>query len=341
MDKIERIRAVIEGRIPDRVPYAFWSHFPEVDRDPELLTRTTVQFVSDYNVDLVKVMSNGMYAVEDFGCACDFSDVSRGGVAKITQTLIRSPDDWMKIEPLSLDSPALRRELRTLELMLNELGGKLPILFTVFSPLTIAEKLSCGALRGHLDAGAGQAIHHALSAMAETVRQLSAKAIDMGADGVFFANQAGTRLRFSPGEHLEYGVRYDMEALKGASKGWCNAIHLHGENIFFDDFLDYPVQILNWHVWETAPGIDKALQKTTKCLMGGIKRFSITENKKDELSAQIWASLAQSGGIRHILTPGCVVRLPVPPDALKHIEDTITEASRRLLTTSARQTAEV
>lgn len=331
MNKTERIRAAIEGKIPDRVPYAFWSHFPEVDRDPELLTQTTIKFVSDFDTDLIKIMSNGMYAVEDFGCTCDFSDVARGGVAKITKTPIGVFDDWAKIEPLPPTAPALSRELRTLSLIVKELGGKAPILFTVFSPLTIAEKLSCGKLRAHLDGGGGKSLHRALAAMAETVRDLSAKAIEMGADGVFFATQTGTRSRFTPEEHAEYGVRYDMEALKGASKGWCNAIHLHGEDVYFEEYLDYPVQILNWHVWETAPEIDKAARKTDKCLMGGLKRFSITENKKDELTAQVWASMAQSGGRRHILTPGCVVRLPVPPDALQHIATTITEASQAIL----------
>ena len=331
MNKIERIRAAIEGKPVDRVPYAFWSHFPEADRDPELLAQAVVRFVSDYDTDLVKVMSNGMYAVEDFGCECDFSEVARGGVAKVTKTPIETPGDWMKIKPLPLGSPVLARELRALELILAGLKGKLPVLFTVFSPLTIAEKLSCGKLREHLDAGYGDAVDNALAAMAETVKNLSAKAIELGADGVFFATQTAVRSCFSASEHARYGVKHDLKALEGASRGWCNAIHLHGADIFFDEYLSYPVQILNWHVWETAPDIDEALEKSDKCVMGGLKRFSITENKKDELTAQIWASLAQSGGKRHILAPGCVVRLPVPASALRHIAATICKASESVL----------
>lgn len=322
MNKIDRIRAAVEGRVPDRVPYTFWSHFPEIDRDPELLTQATVQLVDDYDIDLVKVMSNGMYAVEDFGCECDFSEVSRGGVAKIVKTPVVSVDDWSKIAELSLDSPALRREIETLGRILEKLKGRIPVLFTVFSPLTIAEKLSCGALCGHLDSGGGTAVHRALGAMAETVRALSEKALETGADGVFFATQSAVRERFSAEEYAEYGVPYDLKALEGASKGWCNTVHLHGSDIHFDKCVDYPVQILNWHVWETAPDIGEAAKKTSKCLMGGLKRFSITENRKDELSVQIRDSLSQSGGMRHILSPGCVIRLPIPPDALRHIRET-------------------
>ena len=331
MNKIERMRAALEGKSVDRAPYGFWSHFPQVDRDPEALTRTMVQFVSDYDTDFIKIMSNGMYAVEDFGCECDFSEVERGGVAKLLSTPIESPEDWKKVRVLSPDAPALSRELKTLALTLKELKGKLPVLFTVFSPLTVAEKLSRGKLRAHLDGAGGPFLHGALEAIAETVSELSRKAIEMGADGVFFATQTGRRDFLTPGEYREFGRHYDLKALEGAQAGWCNAVHIHGEDVYFDDFCDYPVHILNWHVWETAPEIAQAMKKTDKCLMGGIKRFSITGNSKDEISAQIWASLAQSGGRRHIVTPGCVVRLPLPEDALKQVERAITEASEAIL----------
>jgi uroporphyrinogen decarboxylase len=331
MNKVERVRAAVEGRAPDRVPCAFWSHLPGIDRDPDLLAEATVRLVADYDIDLVKTMSNGMYEIEDFGCQCDFSKVTSGGVAELVSTPVNAPEDWNAIRPLPPDSPALGRELRMLERVLRELKGKLPVIFTVFSPLTLAEKLSLGKVRSHLDEGGGKALHRALEALAGTTRELSREAIKMGADGVFYATQVATARKFTSEEHREYGKPYDLMALEGAKEGWCNVVHLHGEDVYFDDFCDYPVQVINWHVWETAPEIASAMKKTGKCLMGGLKRFSITDDKKDEISAQIWASLAQSGGRRHILSPGCVIRLPLPPSALQHVGQTLREASASLL----------
>lgn len=331
MSSMERMRAALQGGPVDRVPYAFWSHLPGIDRDPNRLAETTVKLVSDYGLDFIKTMPNGMYAVEDFGCSCDFSEVTRGGVAKLVSSPISNPEDWARIRPLGADAPVLARELRALELVINELKGRVPVLFTVFSPMTTAEKLSCGKLRAHIDAGAGPYLHQALYAIAQTTKALLQRALSMGASGAFFAVQTATGKKLSLEEHREFGKRYDLIALEGASGGWCNAVHIHGDDIYFGEFCDYPVQILNWHVWETAPDICDAAAMTDKCLMGGLKRFSITENKEDELRAQIWAALAQSGGRRHILTPGCVVRLPIPESALHHLRQTLCVACDCLL----------
>lgn len=331
MNSMERMKAVLEGDPVDRIPYSFWSHLPEIDRNAECMAEATVKFASDYNLDFIKTMPNGMYAIEDFGCECDFSEVSLGGVAKLASTPIQEPHDWALIHQLDIDTPALSRELRTVELILKELKGKAPVLFTVFSPLTTAEKISGGRLRTHIDNGKHEHLHHALASIAQTTKKLSEKAIAMGADGVFLATQSATNKKFSLEEYQEFGKRYDLIVLEGAINGWCNTLHIHGDDIYFNELSDYPVQILNWHVWETAPDICDAIRTTDKCLMGGLKRFSITENKKDELRAQIWASLAQSGGKRHILTPGCVIRPPIPESALLHLSQTLCEACDSLL----------
>lgn len=331
MSSMERMMAVLRGDPVDRIPYSFWSHLPEIDRDAERMAEATVKFVYDYDLDFIKTMPNGMYAIEDFGCKCDFSEVPLGGVAKLAATPIQKPQDWGLIHQLEMDAPALSRELRTVEFILKELKGKVPVLFTVFSPLTTAEKISGGRLRAHIDAGARKHLHKALDSIAQTTKKLSEKAIAMGVDGVFLATQSATNKKFSLEEYLEFGKHYDLIALEGAIGGWCNALHIHGDDIYFNELSDYPVQILNWHVWETAPDICDAIKTTDKCIMGGLKRFSITENKKDELSAQIWASLAQSEGRRHILTPGCVIRPPMPESALRHLRQTLCRACDSLL----------
>lgn len=72
MTKKQRIRAAVEKKRPDRLPYSLWTHLPGIDLDPQALANATCQFYKDYDVDIIKMMSNGMYAVEDFGCKVDF-----------------------------------------------------------------------------------------------------------------------------------------------------------------------------------------------------------------------------------------------------------------------------
>ena len=145
MTKIERVAAAVSGERPDRVPYSFWTHLPGIDLDPVLLAEKTYEFYKEYDIDVIKTMNNGMYAVEDFGCTVDYSEIQKGGTAKITSTPVAVPDDWDKIDVCSIDKGSLRRELYSLELLLDRLsasGEEVPVLFTVFSPLTIADKLS-------------------------------------------------------------------------------------------------------------------------------------------------------------------------------------------------------
>ena len=91
MTKAERIRAAVEGRDVDVVPFSFWSHFPDVDMDPEKLAECTYSFYKTYDVDFIKTMSNGMYSIEDLGCTVDYSGIKAGGVAKLVHTPIQQP----------------------------------------------------------------------------------------------------------------------------------------------------------------------------------------------------------------------------------------------------------
>ena len=67
--KKERIQAAIAGEKPDKLPYSFWTHLPGIDLNPELLAeKKTYEFYKKYDIDFIKTMNNGMYAIEDFGC---------------------------------------------------------------------------------------------------------------------------------------------------------------------------------------------------------------------------------------------------------------------------------
>lgn len=78
MTKKERIQAAIRGEKPDKMPYSFWTHMPGTDLDPEAISQKTYEFYKKYDFDFVKTMNNGMYAIEDFGCTVDYSEIVKG-----------------------------------------------------------------------------------------------------------------------------------------------------------------------------------------------------------------------------------------------------------------------
>ena len=331
MTKRERIRAVVEGREPDKLPYSFWTHLPGIDLDPERLAEETYKFYRTYDVDFIKTMNNGMYAIEDFGCEIDYSEVLKGGVAHVVKTPIHQAEDWYKLSVCPVDKGSLARELKSLALLLEKTKQEdVPVIFTVFSPITTANKLSGGTLRQYLADGHGEAVHHALKIITETTCQVAKRAIELGADGIFFAAQSSTYDFMTAEEYEEYGVPYDMEVLEAAKDGWMNTIHAHGPNIMLELLKNYPVDVFNWHAWETYPAVDEASLVTGKCLMGGLNRTDITQCNRNAIRHQIFECFKMMKGRGQILTPGCVIRYPLDTKMLGFIKTTKEEIEQKM-----------
>lgn len=323
MNKKERICAAINGEKPDCLPYSFWSHLPDVDLDPAALAEETYRFYKTYDIDFIKTMNNGMYAIEDYGCEIDFSEIKKGGVAHLIKTPVQSAADWEEISVCKITEGTLARELSSLKLLLDKVRHEnVPVLFTVFSPITIADKLSGKQLFRHIAEGHGAAVHKALRCIAETTANLAGEAIRLGADGIFLASQLSTYDAMHASEYIEYGKPYDLTVLEGAGAGWFNTIHAHGDNIMLEVLRDYPVAAFNWHAWETLPALDEARILTGKCLMGGLQRMDITNQKKNEVQHQIFKCFQMLGGQNHILTPGCVIRYPLDNEMLAFVKRT-------------------
>jgi len=325
MTKAERVRAALSGAAPDHIPFSFWTHMAGYDLDAELLAQKTYEFYRKYDLDFIKTMNNGMYSVEDFGCTLDQSQVKSGGITRLADTPIHGPGDWEKIQRLDIRRGALARELNSLKLLLDKVQGEAPVIFTVMSPMTTAEKLSGGSVIDHLLDGQESLVLPALEAITETTCALAREAVRLGASGIFFASQIEFYGRKTEDFCLKYEKPYDFRVLEAAGDGWCNVIHAHGENIMFNILKDYPVHAFNWHVGESLPDIDEALDSLSGSLMGGLNRSDIKEGHKNAIHNQIYRIIKQTNGKRLLITPGCVVRLPLNGPSLAYVRDTIRE----------------
>lgn len=323
MTKKERIKAAVSGQTPDQLPYSLWTHMPGIDLDPVLLAEKTYEFYKTYDVDFIKTMNNGMYAIEDFGCEIDYSEVTKGGVAKVVKTPVHKSEDWLSLKVCPINEGSLHRELTSLKLLLNKVKSEdVPVLFTVFSPVTTADKLSGKQMLSYIRNGYGEQVKKALEVITETTMAVAAEAIRLGADGIFFASQMSSYDSMTVEEYAEYGKPYDLKVLEAARNGWFNTLHAHGNNIMFELLRDYPVSVFNWHAWETLPNLEEAFLLTGKCLMGGIQRMDITNHNKNALQHQIFESFKQLKGRHQILTPGCVIRYPLDDEMLEYVKKT-------------------
>jgi uroporphyrinogen decarboxylase len=318
MKKSDRIRAALRSEKPDRVPFAFWTHRPDIDLEPDKLAVATAEFARKLDLDFVKSMPNGFYCVEDWGCGIDWSEIAGGGAGFVTRPAVSTPADWRKLAVLDVHAGALARELRYLSLLVRELGPDVPVLATVFSPMTIANKLSNGAHRRHLDTHADD-VAAGLNVITQVTCEFTRAAIAVGCAGIFFATQDATFQLFEATTYRRHAEADDHRVLYAArdAGGWFNALHMHGDDILFDALRDYPVDALNWHIGETPPSIaDYRSSKGGRCVLGGLQRGFITQRNLDAVMRDVDTTLAHTGGRGIIISPACVIRHPVDEQLL-------------------------
>lgn len=330
MNKHEKIKRAISGEKQSEIPFSFWTHLPEADHDAELIAEATYEFYKKHDLDFIKMMNSGMYSVEDYGVKIDASEVKNGGVSKVIETPIKQYEDWANLKDISIEEGSLQRELIHLEKLLKKVNGEAPIIMTVFSPLTTADKLTQGRVREFIEQDKEGLFKRALEKIAKITGEFAEKAIEMGADGVYFATQLSSYDILTEEEYKEYGVPYDLKVLEKADKGWFNTIHVHGNNIMFDVVKDYPVNVFNWHVWESLPELKEGIDFIGKCVLGGVVRPDITDDQRNNLRHQIYRSVMESQGKHLILSAGCTVRHPFSDETIHFIKRVKAEAEALL-----------
>jgi uroporphyrinogen decarboxylase len=318
MTKIERVRAALRGEPLDRPPYGFWTHLPGIDLDPERLAAETASFSVRYDLDFVKSMPNGLYCVEDWGALCDYSEIERGGVAKVTRPAITAGADWERLQRVDIQRGSFAREIAHLRRLTGLVGPKVPVLATVFSPLTIAAKLSNGAHLAHMKDNA-RALRAGLQIITDVTCNFAVAAIDAGCAGIFFAVQDANLGNLDPTAYRAFAEPLDRRVLESAALagGWFNVLHMHGENVMFEVLKDYDVTALNWHIWETPPSIaEYRAGGGRKPIVGGLQRSHITRRDHAAVRADIERTMRETAGRGILIAPACVIRHPVDEGTL-------------------------
>lgn len=308
----DRLQSCLDGKILDRVPVALWRHFPVDDQTAAGLAASTVAFQKAYDFDLVKVTPPSSFCIQDWG-ATDVWEGSAEGTRTYNRRVIQKPEDWMKLAPLDPLAGRLGQQLEALRLIRQELGDKTPILQTIFSPLHQAKNLAGSEqLLIHLRKEP-EALLAGLATIARTTQNFVEEARSTGIDGIFYAIQHARYNLLSVDEYLRFGRPFDLHILEPARDLWINMLHLHGSDIMFDLFLDYPLQVINWHDQETPPSLTDGLKLFKGAVCGGLRRDeTMLLGDPKAIIAEARAAIQATYGERFILGTGCVVFTTVP-----------------------------
>lgn len=323
MTSRERIAAAVAGEPVDRPPVSLWHHFPERDQTAADLTASTLAWQRRFEFDLVKFMPPGDYPTIDWGATSDYRGAA-GGTRTTTRFPINGPGDWAKLTPLDVRQGFNGVVLDAVRRTRDGLSDDVPLLQTIFSPLTIAMKLSNGGAIEHSRAHP-EALRAGLEVIAPVTAAMARASIDAGADGLFFASQCADFRLLDETEYREFGVHYDLTVLADLPDSAIVMLHLHGDAPMFDLQALYPAQILNWHDRHAQPDLPTGQRESGRCVAGGINERTIATMAPADAAAQARDAIATMQGRRLIVAPGCVIPVATPAVTVRAIVDAVRE----------------
>ena len=312
MSHRQRMDALLSDHPLDRVPVALWRHFPVDDQEPGSLARAVSDFQDQFDFDLIKITPASSFQIKDWG-ARDAWTGNPEGTREYGERVIQQPEDWQNLKPLHIDKGWLAGQLKCASLLSGRYASHTPVLQTVFSPLAQAKNLAGNEiLLSHIRQHP-EAVLIALNVITETTIRFVSALVRTGLDGIFYAVQHAQHALLTVDEFAKFGKSFDLKVLEAARPLWCNLVHIHGENILFDQIRDYPVQIFNWHDQSTAPSLKQGLTQIEGVVCGGLKQWqTLVLGTPQDVALEARAAIDQTGGRRFLLGTGCVTPVTAP-----------------------------
>jgi uroporphyrinogen decarboxylase len=317
----ERLLAALRGEAADRPPVALWRHFPEEDQTAQDLAAVTLRWQREFPGDFVKFMPPGDYPTIDWG----LRSVSAGAPGGTRQPIfhpVTQAIDWERLPGLDVREGFNGEVLAAVGLTRRDLPVDVPLLQTIFSPLTVAAKLSNGAVSTHLRESPA-AVHAGLRRITEVTRAFAQATLAAGADGFFFATQLAERSLLAEEEYREFGVPYDLQVLAGLPIEMPLLLHFHGRTPMLELAGRYPPGALSWHDRRFGPALGDVKEAQNRPVSGGIDEERIATATPAEVAAQAAeaARLGRQGGV--IVTPGCVIPVATPAENIRAALDAV------------------
>ena len=325
MNHWERVLAAVHGEPTDRPPISLWRHFPVEDLTAQGLARLTVEWQKKYDFDLIKLCPTGTYMLDDYGGESAYDGNQRGTRIGV-EFPIGCTSDWTKLPVLDVTKGFMGAYNEALKLVHQGTHGSVPIVQTIFSPLTTAWKIAGDRVFADLRIHQAE-LKQGLETIAETTLQFALEALKAGASGVFFATKLANHRSLSIDEYKEFGEPYDRLILEGLPpSAQIQILHIHGEDIMFEYMAEYPVNAISWHDQTTFPSFSEARQYFQGLLVGGINEWqTLLPGPVEAIRNEIENAMSMTGGRGFMFAPGCVLPIDVPE---RHLEFLREEFSR-------------
>lgn len=286
-----------------------------------------MSFQQRFDWDFMKINPRADYHVEGWGLKQQWSHDEFKKHTK-SDFPVASLDDWRKIEPLPLSTPALAEHLKVVSMIRKKSDRDLPVLMTVFTPLAVAGRLvdDDNLLAEHIHSHPEKVLM-AIEAITQTFEQFVVELRNAGADGLFFATtQWASNNMISWQEYERFGVPFDRRVIDAVGDDAINLLHVCSSNNFLKELagLSYPVKMYNWDADDpTNPPLDKGMNIITdRAVVGGADRNGwLLHATANEIRYKMDEMTEKFDPARLIIGPGCSIAPEVPMENLTAIRE--------------------
>ena len=301
-DKIELVDRVLKGEPVGRPPLSIWYHFGVQHGKGTQFARLALDYFRFYDFDFLKVMNDYFYPLPEGLDA------------------VRTGADLRRIGRFDVERSPWREQFRALEVIAKELKGEAYFIDTVFDPWHTLKRALAGENFVYLMDSEPDAVQEGLGVITENLISYCLRSLDIGSAGIFLSIPA-SREFMSREQFLTFVKPFACRLLEAVfRRGRMNVAHIHGDDLYFDDCLDFPVHVFNW--WDRGPGgpsLSSVKERIPGCVMGGIDHKIVTRRTCTFLRDHVREGRTLGGKDRFFLANGCSIDASVNPRAIRAI----------------------
>lgn len=329
MTSRDRVLAALRGEEVDHPPVAFWGHVYHRESSASDLVEHTLERWERFGWDWVKLNPRKHYHVEPWGVRYEYPGVP-DEKPRPTSYPVHAPEHWQRIGEVAHDKGALGEQIEAVRMLRARLPREVPLLQTVFTPLAILAELTepPSRLREHLRSHP-DLVQPALEAVTRVFERTARAYREAGADGLYLATvDWGCRAFMDADSLARWSRPYDLRLLAAFGESPFHTLHVCKDQALLFEFADYPVSAFSWDAsLPDNPSLAEALARLPGSVMGGIDHDgSLQDASPARVLDRYRRCLAETGGRRWLVAPGCSMSPRTPETNLLALRDAVGSA---------------
>ncbi len=310
MDKVQRVRAALEGDAVDRVPFCLFYHFRKDQVAGGAMARAHIGFYRAADPDFLKVMNDNGYAPPGL----------RG---------LKTARDWRSLRPAPLSSKCFQDQLAGLKKIVETAGDEVLVVATVFNPFHDADVISDWTLSRQLKEHP-EAADEGMSTIAESLSHLAVACIQVGAAGIYFAAHGGGRSRHTSKEFGRFIRPHDLTVLRAAKNAGAtfNILHVCGKELRLQAYAEYPSHAVNWAPQSANLSLQDGARLFKRTIIGGLDQEGpLLNGTRRAVTDEVVRAVEEHGRRSFILGAGCALTRRVHPHRVRWVRDALETAT--------------